>query len=126
MRVPDFIVRQFYVAGSLRHEGEGFSLQARNALGDGTLVGIRRVSIDGHDIDPSAITATRSGDALVHRAADVSPQAPVAFHRGDSVTFHVAGHRLAPGTHRFEIEIVERNAGLLTLALSDTVRDTAG
>jgi hypothetical protein len=123
MRVPDFIVRQFYVAGSLRHEGDGFSLQARNALGDGTLVGIRRITIDGQDIDPAVITARRSGDGQVHRAVDVSAQAPVSFQRGDSVTFHVAGHRLAPGSHRFEIDIVERNAGSLTLALSDTVRD---
>jgi hypothetical protein len=126
MRVPDFIVRQFYVAGSLRHEDDGFSLQARNALGDGTLVGIRRITIDGRDIDPAAITATRAGEGQVHRAGDVSPQAPVSFRRGDSVTFHVAGHTLAPGTHRFEIEIVERNAGTLTLSLSDSVGDATG
>ena len=43
MRVPDFLVRQFYVPGSLRHEGDGFSLQARNGMGDGTLVGIGAV-----------------------------------------------------------------------------------
>jgi hypothetical protein len=37
------------------------------------------------------------------------------------VTFHVAGHRLAPGEHRFEVELVELNAGLLTLGLRDSV-----
>ena len=125
MRVPDFIVRQFYVGGSLQHEGDGFRLKARNALGDGTLVGIRRISVDGVAIEPGAITATRDGDGPVHHAADVSPQAPVSFARGDVVTFHIAGHRLPPGSHRFEVEIVERDAGVLTLALSDTVRDAA-
>jgi hypothetical protein len=123
MRVPDFMVRQFYVSGSLRHEGEGFCLQARNGLADGTLVGIRSISVDGSVIDPAAITATRDGENAVHRAADVSPQAPVAFRRGEVVTFHVGGQRLTPGEHRFEVEIVERNAGVLTLALSDIVRD---
>lgn len=125
MRVPDFMVRQFYVSGSLRHEGDGFRLQARNGLADGMLVGIRRISVDGEVIDPTAITATREGEDAVHKAADVSPQAPVAFRRGEVVTFHVAGRRLAPGEHRFEVEIVERNAGVLTLALSDVVRDSA-
>ena len=125
MRVPDFIVRQFYVPGSLQHDADGFRLQARNPLGDGTLVGIRRIDVDGQTVEPSAITATRAGDGHVHRAGEVSPQAPVSFARGDVVTFHIAGHRLSPGAHRFEVEIVERNAGALTLVLSDSVRDAA-
>ncbi|MFO7533623.1 MAG: hypothetical protein R6W93_14285, partial [Candidatus Limnocylindrales bacterium] len=62
MRVPDFLVRQFYVAGSLQHEGDGFRVQARNGMGDGTLVGIGSISVDGSVIDPAAITATRAGD----------------------------------------------------------------
>jgi hypothetical protein len=74
-------------------------------------------------VEPAEIIATRAGDVAVHRASDVSPVAPVSFRRGDIVTFHVAGHRLAPGEHRFEVEIVERDAGLLHLALSDVVRD---
>jgi hypothetical protein len=123
MRVPDFMVRQFYVSGSLQHEGDGFRLQARNGLTDGTLVGIRSISVDGQLVDPGAITATRDGDASVHSAADVSRSAPVSFRRGEVVTFHVSGHRLAPGEHRFEVEIIELNAGLLSLALRDTVWD---
>lgn len=122
MRVPDFMVRQFYVSGSLQHEGDGFRLQARNGLTDGTLVGIGRISVDGQLVDPSSVTATRAGDDAVHRAADVSRQSPVSFRRGEVVTFHVAGHRLAPGEHRFEVEIFELNAGSLTLSLKDTVR----
>ena len=123
MRVPDFMVRQFYVGGSLQHEGDGFRLQARNGLADGTLVGIGRISVDGQLVDPAAISATRAGDDTIHRAADVSRQSPVSFRRGEVVTFHVAGHRLAPGEHRFEVELVELNAGLLTLALKDSVRE---
>ncbi len=56
MRVPDFMVRQFYVGGSLQHEGDGFRLQARNGLADGTLVGIGRISVDGQLVDPAAVT----------------------------------------------------------------------
>src|SRR3990172_3373345 len=97
VRVPDFLVRQFYVAGSLRQEGDGFSLQARNGMGDGILVGIGRVSVDGTTVDPASITATRQDDARVHRAVDVSPRAPVSFSRGDVVTLHVAAFPLTPG-----------------------------
>ena len=122
MRVPDFMVRQFYIAGSLRHEADGFSLQARNGMSDGTLVGIGSVIVDGTVIDPAAISATRAGDDTVHRAADVSRRAPVSFGRGDVVTFHIAGHTLSPGEHRFEVEVYELNLGLLQLRLKDTVR----
>lgn len=122
MRVPDFLVRQFYVDGSLRHEGDGFSLQARNGLGDGTLVGIGSISVDGAAIDASAITATRAGEDRVHRAAEISRSAPVVFGRGDIVTFHVAGYPLGPGRHRFEVEIFELNLGSVQLALSDEIR----
>jgi hypothetical protein len=119
MRVPGFLVRQFYVPGSLTPEGDGFSLQARNGMGDGTLVGIGTVSVDGTVIDPAAITATRSGDSAEHRAVDVSAAAPVRFSRGDVVTFHIAGHRLTPGEHVFEVEIFERDLGSLQLELHD-------
>jgi hypothetical protein len=122
MRVPDFLVRQFYVSGSLQAEGDGFRLQARNGIGDGTLVGIGTISVDGVVVDPASVTATREGDDRVHRAVDVSRRAAVSFRRGEVVTFHVAGHALTPGEHRFEVEIVELNAGLLTLALTDTIR----
>ena len=122
MKVPDFLVRQFYVAGSLQHEGSGFRVQARNGMGDGTLVGIGTISVDGDVVNPSSISASREGDDVVHRAADVSPRAPVSFGRGDVVTFHIADHPLAPGQHRFDVEIYEVNLGLLSLSLSDTVR----
>jgi hypothetical protein len=126
MRVPDFMVRQFYVSGSLQHEADGFRLQARNGLADGTLVGIGRISVDGLVVDPASVTATRAGEDAVHQATTVSRQAPVAFRKGEVVTFHVVGHRLAPGEHRFEVEIIELNAGSLTLSLKDTVRDAQG
>ena len=126
MRVPDFLVRQFYVKGSLQSEGGGFRLQARNGIGNGTLVGIGRISVDGREIDRAAVTATRDGDPTVHRAVDVSRASPVSFSRGDLVTFHISGHSLSSGRHRFEVEIVERDAGQLTLAVTDELKPAAG
>ena len=128
MRVPEFLVRQFYVPGSLRNEADGFSLQATNPIGDGTLVGIGRISVDGRVVDPAVVSASRAGDGPRLRAADVTRSSPVAFRRGDVVTFHVAGPALAPGPHAFEVEVFELNLGRLTLALTDTVAvtDTGG
>jgi hypothetical protein len=123
MRVPGFLVRQFYVSGSLRNAGDGFELQAKNPLGDGALVGIRRVAVDGAAIEPHAVTAHRTGSAEVVSASSVSRATPVMFRKGDAVTFHVAGQPLLPGKHRLELEIIERDAGLLQLSLEDKLAD---
>jgi hypothetical protein len=125
MRVPDFLVRQFYIKGSLQPVGDGFVLQARNGMGDGTLVGIGKVSMDGQLIEPSAIRAQLAGSDQVLQASDVSRHTPVSFGRGDVVTFHIAGHPLTPGEHRFEVEVYELNLGLLQLSLKDKVAGQA-
>lgn len=121
MRVPGFLLRQLYRAGSLRNEPDGFSLQAHNPLGDGTLVRIGRIRVDGQDIDAEDVTARREGDPTVYRAVDVSPARPVTFRRGDVVTFHVAGWQLEPGGHRLELEVDEVNLGSVSLAIDDRV-----
>jgi hypothetical protein len=90
-------------------------------MGDGTLVGIGRVIVDGVTIDPERISATRAGDDTVYRAVEVTRTSPVSFGRGDVVTFHIAGHPLTHGEHRFEVEIFELNVGSLQLTLKDSI-----
>ena len=119
MRVPGFLARQFIVAGSLRNTETGFSVDARNPIGDGMLIAIGHIRIDGVDVTPDQITATRAGDPTVHRATDVSATTPVAFRKGDEVTFHVAGLRLEPGNHQLEVELTEANVGQLTVAITE-------
>jgi hypothetical protein len=121
VRVPDFLVRQFYVAGSLRNTDDGFTLQARNPVGDGMLVGIRDIRVDGVPVDVGAITATRVGDAATYRAADVSRSAPVVFRKGDVVTFRISGPQLGAGDHALEVALIERDLGLVTLGITDRV-----
>jgi hypothetical protein len=121
MRVPDFMVRRFYVDGSLRNDEAGFQLQACNPLADGRLVGVRRFAVDDAPIELSSVSANRDGDAGWVSAADVSPTSPVMFRKGDVVTFHVSGPSLGPGSHRLDLDLIERDAGLLSLSLSDTV-----
>jgi hypothetical protein len=126
VRVPGFLLRQLYIQGSLRNEPGGFSLQARNPLGDGTLTRIGRISVDGQDIAAEDVSAIREGDPTIYRAADVTPQAPVTFRRGDVVTFHVTGWELEPGEHRLELEVDELNLGHVSLAIRDRIEVPIG
>ena len=119
MNVPGFIARQFYISGSLRNTPDGFQLEAHNPMGDGVLVGVGRLRVDGRDIPADALTARRSGSDEVYQAADISRQRPIAIRKGDRVTLRVTGQPLARGEHKLEVELFEANLGALRLSLSD-------
>lgn len=122
MNIPGFIARQFYVAGSLRNTDSGFELKAQNPMGNGVLVGVGKLRVDGRDIAPETVTAQRSGEAEPIRALDVSKSRPVSVFKGDEVTLHVSGTPLTPGEHELEVELFELNLGRLAFSISDQVR----
>jgi hypothetical protein len=123
VKIPGFIARQFYVDGSLRNTDRGFQMQAQNPMGDGVLVGVGRMRIDGRDIDAASVTAQRDGDPAAMRASEVDQQHPVSVSKGDRVTLHVAGPPLPTGQHQLEVELFERNLGQLSFSISDKVAD---
>ena len=131
VNVPGFIARRFYVAGSLRNTPTGFSLEAHNPMGEGTLVGVGAVSVDGRPIDAALITARiadpREGDGSLTpaaiRASDVTPERPIAVRAGERVKLQIEGERLTPGDHKLSVELVERSIGRLRFSISDQLRD---
>jgi hypothetical protein len=123
MQVPAFMARQFYVVGSLRNTPTGFSLEAHNPLGDGTLVGVGRVAIDGVEVPAEAISAAPSSGEPAINAASVSKTNPIRVRRGDRVTLHIAAPALAPGRHRLEVELHEINLGALRFSLTDDLSE---
>ena len=119
MNVPDFIARQFYVSGSLRNTPDGFSLQAHNPFGDGKLVGLGSISVDGQKVEPEALFALREGQPGAIRATDLSGDNPIQVKKGDRVTLHVRGYGLTPGRHRLEVELYEQSIGRLRFSITD-------
>lgn len=123
MKVPGFLARQFYVAGSLRNTPNGFQLEAQNPMGSGVLVGIGRISVDGREIARESVTAQRTGDEAELHAADLSRQNPIRVSKGDRVTLRVAGDQLSTGDHILEVELDEINLGRLSFTLSDRLAE---
>lgn len=117
----NFLARQFYVSGSLRNTDSGWELQAHNPMGDGTLVGVGKMRVDGRDIPADSVTARRSGEVEPIRATDVSRSRPVSIFKGDRITLHVDGEPLVEGSHKLEIELFELNLGRLAFSISDSI-----
>jgi hypothetical protein len=122
MNVPDFIARQFYVAGSLRNTADGFELEAQNPMGNGTLVGVGRIRVDGRDIDPAAVSAQRPGEEPI-RANDVNATNHIPIRVGDRVTLRVDGETLEPGEHELEVILYEVNLGRLAFTIRDQLNE---
>jgi hypothetical protein len=121
VNIPGFLARQFYVAGSLRNTATGWQLQAQNPMGDGVLVGVGKMSVDGREIPAESVTAQRDNEAEPIRAKDVSKFRPVKVVKGDRVTLAVEGEPLAPGEHKLEVELYEVNLGRLAFSITDTI-----
>lgn len=121
MNIPGFIARQFYVAGSLQNTELGWELQAHNPMGDGTLIGVGKLRVDGREIAADSVTAQRTGEAEPIRAQDVSRTRPVSVFKGDRVTLAVAGEPLTLGQHSLEVELFELNLGRLSFSITDRI-----
>jgi hypothetical protein len=121
VNIPGFIARQFYVTGSLRNTESGWELQAQNPMGDGVLVGVGKMTVDGREIPAEAVTAQRTGEAEPIHAQDVSRTRPVSVFKGDRVTLAVAGEPLPQGEHKLDVELFELNLGRLAFSITDTV-----
>ena len=117
------MARRFYVAGSLRNTPGGFRLQAQNPLGNGTLVGVGTLRVDGRAIPLAGLTAMREGESEPIHAADLSRMNPIRVVVGDRITLEVAGPPLARGEHKLEVELFELNLGALRFSISDRVAD---
>jgi hypothetical protein len=126
VQVPDALVRQFYVANSLRNTADGWALEAQNPMGDGTIVGVGPIRVDGRDIDLDDIAAevvTPGADAPAApiAATGVDRYAPLRFRRGDRLVLRVRGAPLEPGGHELDVRLIELNLGALHLRIRDTI-----
>jgi hypothetical protein len=123
VNIPGFIARQFYVSGSLRNTDAGWELQAQNPMGEGTLVGVGKMRVDGQEIPAENVSAVRSGDPAPIRAQEISRTRPVSVFKGDRVTLAVAGEPLTPGEHKLDVELFELNMGRLAFSISDRIAE---
>ncbi len=120
MDVPGFLVARFYEQGSLRSTADGFELRAHNALGDGTLIGLGRILVDGRLVDPASVEAIPDDGSDPIRATEVTALRPIRVRKGTAVTIRVReATALSKGRHTLSVELFERDLGRLRLSITD-------
>jgi hypothetical protein len=118
--IPPFVLKKLYVKGSLRAEDDGFALDLKNVIAPGTISAFTGLDLDGQPVDPVQVTLVPPG-GNPRSASQVSPQAPLQFPVGATVTLRVAGATLVPGPHELAIHVVVREVGPLDIPVTDTL-----
>ena len=120
--IPDKILKRLYTYGSLQDTDEGVEFAVKNRLRDAKFAGVRRLTINGQEIDRSAVRL-ETADGTSYDLDEVTEDSPLSFPVGRSVRVVVEGMDLPTGSHDIEIEFVAEPFGELSLEIGDTIRD---
>ncbi len=114
---PDML-KQLYVKGSLKNEGEGFAFEVKNTIDSGSLSGLTKISVDGADLAIDGITVTL-GDKT-REAKDISWSSSLYVGYGAVLKIWVPG-ALEAGEHTVTLQINIPELGRVSLPITDTV-----
>ncbi len=117
--IPPVILKRLYVKGSLKPEGDGFSLALKNTIAPGTILGIEGLELDGQPIPPEQVTVTVEGEERT--ATSITADAPLSFSLGATFALRVAGVPLESGRHKLKIRVVVQDVGSLEIPVADRV-----
>ena len=120
MPIPQLLLRRLYTLGSLENDPGGFHFEIKNRLTDVTLVGLRRLRVDGEDV-PLRDIELQLRDGRVVRAGDVTAERPAPFHLRDAARVRVRQGALALGSHDVRLLVDTLPYGGLEVCARDTV-----
>ena len=120
MPIPQLLLRRLYTLGSLENDPGGFHFEIKNRLTDVTLVGLRRLRVDGEDV-PLRDIELQLLDGRVVRACDVTAERPAPFHLRDAARVRVRQGTLALGSHDVRLLVDTLPYGGLEVCVRDTV-----
>jgi hypothetical protein len=118
VKIPTFVLKRLYVAGSLRAAGDGLRFTLHNHMATATLTELRKLAIAGHEMAPERVRVRVGGRDV--DVLHVSAEEPLVFARGEDVEVHVQGAR--PGG-RTKVRLEARSAefGELVIEFEDEV-----
>ncbi len=118
MRIPSSILRHLYTYGSLSNVKEGFRFALKNQISDSTLTEVKKVAIDGVDLDLEKVKLRVATEDF--QAPLISPENPIPFHIGQKVDVYVMGMDLEMDRiYKLELSFRTKKFGVLTFDVED-------
>jgi alpha-galactosidase len=120
--IPGFLLKKVYVEGSLRNTPEGCAFALRNNVAAGTITRFHTLEVDSTTCPPQRVAMLTPGGGLLPMTA-ITPEAPLSFAAGLTVTLRLEGVTLQPGMHRLRLGFQTQEVGGLDFEVVDAVRE---
>ncbi len=118
--LPDSLLERIYVKDSLKNTEDGFEFALKNVVDSGTLTRLISIEVDGTAVPLDQVTIV-SGEKT-RAATEITPNAPLYFPLGSTMTVKVAGTKLEPGEHKLSLRINTWEAGAVTVPITAVLR----
>lgn len=119
MFISPSLLDRVYVRGSLKNTETGFEFKLKNTIDNGTLSGVKSLTLDGETIPLSAVKMQTSAGEKT--AEEISYKNPLPLYYNSEATVRVEGNTLAAGGHNIVLAIAVYEAGTLQLKINDEV-----
>lgn len=122
MLVPSLLLKQLYTFGSLKNTEDGVSFSLKNRLSDGTLIGLKSLSLAGVNI-PLEKVSIRLADGSSYSPPSISKDTPLDFPLRAIVDVHAAIDHLPLGKHEIHMEFEAKPFGKLKLKVEGAIQE---
>jgi hypothetical protein len=116
---PYQLLDKVYIPKSLKITPAGFEFTLRNIVDSGTLIGVRSLTVDGHELALHHVTInTPTGSK---RADEISYQNPLPLRYYAEAVISATDYTLTAGTHQIALSLSVAEAGKVYLHISDEI-----
>jgi hypothetical protein len=119
MFISPSLLDRVYVRGSLKNTETGYEFKLKNNIDNGTLSGVKSLTVDGNSIPLSAVSMQTS--AGEKKAEEISYRSPLPLYYNSEAAVRVAGEPLAAGAHSLVLSIAVYEAGTIQLKINDEI-----
>jgi hydroxymethylglutaryl-CoA reductase (NADPH) len=118
--IPSLVLKQLYTRNSLDNISGGIRFSLKNRLSDAKLTGIRRISINGKEVDLRGVKLVlTNGTSLT--TDQISESHPLNFPLKEVIRMEITHDKLPEGKHAIEVKFDASPFGKLTLTVEDGI-----
>jgi hypothetical protein len=119
MFISPSLLDRVYVKGSLKNTETGYEFKLKNNIDNGTLSGVKSMTVDGVAIPLSVVTMQTT--AGIKKAEEISYKSPLPLYYNSEASVRIAGDPLAVGPHSLVLAIAVYEAGTIQLKINDEI-----
>lgn len=119
--IPNFILKRMYKTGSLRRLPDGVGFDIINNLGPGQISLVQSIKLNGQVYTAEQLKLIINGESVP--ASTIQEDSPATFFLNQVITCVIQDTELVAGRYDLTLELVSREAGKVSLSVSDTLPD---